>query len=335
MLYIKIVEKNSELILNEKSEPYLIENSEEQKGKQINNRHDKCFRDILSDKNEIISLLKDFINPKNTIRAEEIEAYNTSFITSKYQNREADVVYKIKGKNAFILIEHQSRIDEKMPYRLLEYYTEILRTTDEKSGRMPVVIPIIIYTGDEKWKTNGYISEKQEIIEGYEEGRLNIKYNLVQANNFETKELLNKGTMLANAMIIENSNDTEELIENLERIIQNINRQENLKKLRNIVKYILRGILKKEDIEKIEKMIDEKEEEHTMDELIERIKRNDKKKMEEIAKNAMKDGMSKGMSKGMKKALINMTKKLKELDIPIEQIIQVTGLSEERIKSIR
>lgn len=275
--------------------------------------------------------MKDFVNPENTIKAEGIEPYNTSFVTSKYQNREADVVYKIKEKNAFILIEHQSKIDEKMPYRLLEYYTEILRTTDEKSGGMPVVIPIIIYTGDEKWKTNGYISEKQEIIEGYEEGRLNIKYNLVQANNFETKELLNKGTMLANAMIIENSNDTEELIENLEKIIQNINRQENFKKLRNIVKYILRGILKKEDIEKIEKMIDEKEEEHTMDELIERIKRNDKKKMDEIAKNAMKDGMS----KGMKKALIKMTKKLKELNIPLEQIIQVTGLTEERIKNIK
>ena len=167
MLCVEIIEENSELILNEESEPYLIENSEGQeiKDKKINNRHDKCFQDILSDKNEIISLLKDFVNPENTIKAKEIEPYNTSFITSKYQNREADVVYKIKG---------------------------------------------------------------------YEEGRLNIKYNL---------------------------------------------------------------------------------------------KRNDKKKMEEIAKNAMKEGM--------KKSLINMAKKLKELNIPIEQIIQVTGLSEEKIKSIR
>ena len=324
-MYVKILERNSNLILNEETESYRLKDAEEQNNdeKEINNRHDKCFRDILSDKNEVISLLKDFVNPENTIKQQEIEPYNTSFITSKYQNREADIVYKIKGKNAFILIEHQSKIDTKMPYRLLEYYTEILRTTDEKCEKMPVVIPIIIYTGDTKWNTNGYISETQEIVDGYDEGRLDIKYNLVQANNFKTKELLSKGTMLANAMIIENSNDTEELIENLQRIIQNLNRRENLNKLRNMVKYILRGILKKEDIEKIEKMIDEKEKEDSMDELIGRIKRNDKKKMEKLEQTTME------------KAIMNMAKKLKKLNIPLEQIIQVTGLSAEKIKSMK
>ena len=328
MLYIKIIDKNLELTLNEDVETYILDNS---KKTEINNKHDKCFRDILSDKDEIISILKDFVNPQNTIKSEEIEPYNTSFITSKYQNREADIVYKIKGKNAFILIEHQSKIDKKMPYRLLEYYTEIMRTTDIKNGKMPVVIPIIIYTGDKKWNSNGYISEKQEVIEGYQEGRLDVKYNLIQANNFKVEELLSKGTMLANAMIIENSNDTEELMENLEKIIQNINEKEQFIKLRNIAKYILKGILEEENIEKIEKMIEAKEENYSMDELIERIKRNDKKKIEKIAQDAMKTGIS----QGMEKAITNMVKKLINLDIPLEQIIQVTGLTEEKIKSMK
>lgn len=347
MLCIGII--NEELVLNEEIEPYLLEYEQENEknDKTINNRHDKCFRDILNDKNEIISLLRNFVNSGNTIKSEEIEHYNTNFITSKYQNKEADVVYKIKGKNAFILIEHQSKIDSKMPYRLLEYYIEILRSSNKNSNSMPIVIPIIIYTGNEKWKTNGYISEKQEVVEGYKEGRLDIKYNLVQANKFKIEELLSKGSMLAIAMIIENSNDTEELIRNLEKIIEEIKDKEKLYKLRNIVKYILKGILNREEIKKIEKMIDKKEEEDNMDELIEKIKRNDKKKMEEIAQNAMKDGiregMSKGMSKGisqgiakgMEKAVINMTKKLKKLNLPLEQIIQVTGLTEEKIKSIK
>lgn len=341
MLYLKNVEKSSELILNEETETYQLENIEMQNNsnKEINNRHDKCFRDILSDKNEVISLLKEFVNPENTIKAEEIEPYNTSFVTSKYQNREADILYKIKGKNAYILIEHQSKIDLKMSYRLIEYYTEILRTSDKKQDKMPIVIPIIIYTGDKQWKTNGYISEKQEELYGYQEGRLDIKYNLVQANNFKTEELLNRKTMLANAMIIENSRDTEELIENLEKIIQNISGKDKINKLRNIIKYILRGILKIEDIEKVEKIIDEKEEKYNMDELIERIKRNDKKKMKEIARDSMEKGknkgISQGISQGMEKAVINMTKKLKKLNIPLEQIIQVTGLTADKIKSIK
>ena len=37
----------------------------------------------------------------------------------------------------------------------------------------------------------------------------------------------------------------------------------------------------------------------------------------------------------MEKAVINMTKKLKKLNIPLEQIIQVTGLTADKIKSIK
>ncbi len=345
MLYVEIVERRQHLILNEEAEEYVLENvtnkNKEEKG--TNNRHDKCFRDILSDKNEVISLLKDFVNTENTIKADEIEPYNTSFVTSKYQNREADILYKIKNKNAFILIEHQSKIDHNMQYRLLEYYTEILRIAEKKSGKMPIVMPIIIYTGDKKWKTNGYMSEKQEMIEGYEEGRLNIKYNLVQANNFKTEDLLNKGTMLANAMIIENSINAEVTIKNLIKIIKNTTDEEKLIKLKNITNYILRGVIENEDIEKIEKVIEKKEDINIMSTLAERIKRNDKKKMEEIAQKSMEEGISRGisqgisrgMSKGIEKATINMTKKLKKLNIPLEQIMQVTGLTAERIKSIK
>ena len=323
LLYKRITEENCELECNEDEQPYYLGNEFNEKI-QINNKHDKCFRDVLSDKSEITNFLKDFINSENTIKPDDIEPYNTSFITSKYQNREADIVYKIKDKNAFILIEHQSKIDKKMPYRLIEYYTEILRTFKEKNEeKMPVVIPIIIYTGDKKWNTNGYISEKQEVIEGYQEGRLDIKYNLVQANNYKTDELLSKGTMLANTMIIENSKDTDELMENLEKIIGNINEKEKLLKLRNIVKYILKETLKKEDIEKIERMIDEKEDSYNMDELIKRIKRNDKKKMKKIEQEAIKKGIR------------NMAYKLLNLKLPIEQIMQVTGLTEEEIKSMQ
>ena len=122
-----------------------------------------------------------------------------------------------------------------------------------------------------------------------------------------------------------------ELMENLEKIIKNINEKEQFFKLRNIAKYILKGILEEENIEKIEKMIEAKEENYSMDELIERIKRNDKKKIEKIAQDAMKTGIS----QGMEKAITNMVKKLINLDIPLEQIIQVTGLTEEKIKSMK
>ena len=60
-----------------------------------------------------------------------------------------------------------------------------------------------------------------------------------------------------------------------------------------------------------------------MDELIKRIKRNDKKKMKKIEQEAIKKGIR------------NMAHKLLNLKLPIEQIMQVTGLTEEEIKSMQ
>ena len=331
LLYVRTIK---ELKCNEDEEIYQP-SIEIESNNTTNNKHDKCFRDIFSDKNEIINFLKDFVNCRSTIKVEEIEAYNSSFITSKYQSREADIIYKIKGKNAFILIEHQSKIDKKMQFRLMEYYTEILRTTNIASAeKMPIVIPIIIYTGDKEWKTNGYISEHQEEVEGYQEGRLNVKYNLIQSRDFTTEELLKKGTMLANAMIIENSNEKILLIKNLEKIIENTKDKEKLNKLKSIIKLMLSEILEKEEIEKIEIRIDEKEE-NCMNALAERIKRNERRKEIRIARKAKEKGRSEGISQGISETIRSVAKKLINIKMPIKDIEEITGLTEEEIKNIQ
>lgn len=62
-----------------------------------NNEHDKVFRDVLNIKEEALSLINKAIKPKEKIK-EEIELYNTKFITIKYKEIKSDIVYKIKNK---------------------------------------------------------------------------------------------------------------------------------------------------------------------------------------------------------------------------------------------
>ena len=121
-----------------------------------NNEHDKVFRDVLSIKEEALSLINKALKPRKEIK-EEIELYNSRFITSKYKNRESDIIYKVKNKNIFFIIEHQSTIDYSMVYRMLEYSIEIMRQiiqgkeNKRKTYKYPLIIPIIIYTGDKEW----------------------------------------------------------------------------------------------------------------------------------------------------------------------------------------
>ena len=61
----------------------------------------------------------------------------------------------MKAKNIFFLIEHQSKIDYEMPMRVLNYEIEIMRQAlgnrkIAKNSKIPMIIPIVIYTGRRK-----------------------------------------------------------------------------------------------------------------------------------------------------------------------------------------
>lgn len=140
-------------------------------------------------------------------KEENIEKYNSSFINKIFQNKEADVVYKLKDRNIFFLIEHQTKIDYSMPLRILEYSLAIIKSAvnpksiKNKSCKIPLVIPIVLYTGKRKWNANEYLEQCQETLAG-----INIKmgnYNLVDINNFTEKELLEDDTFITKMMLIE------------------------------------------------------------------------------------------------------------------------------------
>lgn len=72
------------------------------------------------------------------IKQEDLILVDKSYITSDYEEKESDIVYKAKiGEKEvifYILLEFQSSIDYRMPLRLLFYISEILRN-DAKNTR--------------------------------------------------------------------------------------------------------------------------------------------------------------------------------------------------------
>ena len=89
------------------------------------------FKKILDSKKEASYFITKVFKEK--IAENQLEKYNRKFVTKIFENREADIIYKIKDKNVFILIEHQTKIDYLMPYRLLEYQMLIIESALDKS----------------------------------------------------------------------------------------------------------------------------------------------------------------------------------------------------------
>ena len=184
------MKKAKNTTLHEKKEKY---KRLEQQENRVNNEHDKVFRKILSDKIEVTKFLNEQL--KTNLKPEDIEQYNSSYINTLMQNEEADVVYKLKGKNEFFLIEHQSKVDYRMPFRILKYEMAIVESAiDEKECKRkdylyPRVNAIVLYTGKQKWNVAQTFNETQ-VTSILEKAIEFAKYILVDINNYTEEKLL-------------------------------------------------------------------------------------------------------------------------------------------------
>ena len=287
----------------------------------VNHQHDKIFRTVLDRKSDALALINKALNTQ--LEVQDIEKYNSSFINKVFQNREADIVYKIKDRSIFILIEHQTKVDYLMPYRILEYEVAIMQSAIDldkiknKESKIPLVIPIVLYTGNKKWNAKKYLEENQEKIEGIENGLGN--YNLIDINELTEKDLLEDKSFISKMMLIEKSKNTENIVEILEKIVK-ITKEEDKDTLRRIISIILEekiGITKaKELIEKMEG------DEGNMLAVVDMIRRENQMYIE--------IGKKEGELKEKIKIVTNMLKE----KFNIETIQKITGINKEEIEKI-
>ena len=303
----------------------------------VNHQHDKIFRTVLDRKSDAIVLINKALNTQ--LEVQDIEKYNSSFINKVFQNREADIVYKIKDRSIFILIEHQTKVDYLMPYRILEYEVAIMQSAIDldkiknKESKIPLVIPIVLYTGNKKWNAKKYLEENQEKIEGIENGLGN--YNLIDINEMTEKELLEDNSFISKMMLIEKSKNTENIVEILEKIVK-ITKEEDKETLRRIISIILEekiGITKaKELIEKMEG------DEGNMLAVVDMIRRENQMYIEIGKKEGKIEGKKEGKKEGVKQGELKekikiVTNMLKE-KFNIETIQKITGINKEEIEKI-
>lgn len=106
-----------------------------------------------------------------------------------------------------------------------------------KGYKIPVVIPIVLYTGREKWNAEIFINKIED------ERFKNIdflKYNLIDINNYNNEDFLKSDSFIEKIMLIEKSKGWEELVNNLDKIILSLNNKQDKKFLISIIDLTLR-----------------------------------------------------------------------------------------------
>ena len=312
----------------------LREESEIYNYNRVNNEHDKVFKTILSNKKEAIIFINKTLDLN--LKENEIEKYKENYITENLINKETDIVYKIKNKNVFILIEHQTKIDYSMPYRIMEYQFKITKSAIDinklklKEYKIPIVIPIVLYTGTRKWNAKEYIKDSQESFKQYNGEELG-RYKLVDVNNFTEEELLKEKTFLSKAMLIERKKDDEDIIEYIERTVNvllhdKVYTQEQRNFLIVMLDLILRRKINNDEI---------------TNKLIKKLKKKEEKEMlaileaiDEENERILQQGIKEGIKEGIRKTKISNAKKMKQANLDIKLIMEITDLSKEEIENL-
>jgi len=162
----------------------LIENKKQKKQELKNkNRKDEIYQELLNNEENAVNLINTSLNLRNKLDKDDIEKYQANDI-------EGNIIYRVKEENVYFIIEHEQIIDKSMKYRMNIYANELMmnliKNDDIKSKNyiFPIIIPIVIYTGNKKCKVN----EELNIIEhNIEKGELEYRYNLLDINQILTK----------------------------------------------------------------------------------------------------------------------------------------------------
>ena len=227
-----------------------------------------------------------------------------------------------------------------MPFRLLEYEVAIIRSAVDKSKiknksyKIPLVMPIVLYTGKQKWNANKYLEKNQEKIQG-----LNIKignYSLVDVNNYTENELLEDNTFISKMMLIEKSKNTEEIAETLEKIINRI-QKEDKELLKSIIEIILEekiGIQKSTEL--IRKLESESD---SMLAIVDMIRKENQMYIDMGRKEGKKEGKKvgriEGKKEGKKDTLREIAIKMLKKNLTEKEITEITGISKKELNNLK
>ena len=324
--YSRIIKE--EYLLNEEVAEYKYDN------KKINHIHDKTFIKILDDKKEFTIFINKIFNLEEKLEEKDIEKYNRKFVSVDYTNQESDVIYKLKNKEIFILVEHQTKIDKKMPIRILKYELEIIRSRMDENNRLefPIIIPIVLYTGKQRWNAKiNYPSYNSELARY--RGLKKVEYNLVDINDYTIEDLYKENSILTKIMILEKSNKYIEIINNVDKIVNKVNdsklyTQTQKEMLLNILNNTMINIVGNKKMKEYKIKLKGGENMLALYEMIEN-ERN------EIYSTGIKEGKVKGKIEGKIEGIKAIAKKMLRMKFDKDTIMKATGIKEEELEKLK
>lgn len=308
----------------------------DQPRKHIAKAHDHFFRMMMSDKRVAREFFEAHL-PKEVLTVidlNQLELQSATYIDDVRKESIADMLFKtmIAGHEAYIylLVDHQSRPDELMPFRVLKYLCNVidqhLKNTDSKC--IPLIFPMVVYHGKQPWKYSNDINElvdaPKELVDAY----FLKPFTLIDLNKIEDETLKQSAWAGVMELTLKHifARDMLPYIKDIIELLKHLEKAEGKHFIETVLTYILdRGELSNKD---------------TFIDLVKtRLAPDVGEKImtiaEQLKAEGMQQGMQQGLIKGKEEEQIEIAERLLAEKVELSIIAKVTKLSIDKIKELK
>ena len=186
--------------------------------------YDPSYRLLFSQPRMVEELVRGFAGEPwiEQLDFSTLERVNASYVSDTLKEREGDVVWRLRHRDGsavyvYLLIEFQSEVQRFMAVRLLAYvallYQDLLARRElTPSGRLPLVLPIVLYNGEDRWWAPLELSELiQAVPEEAQPYVPRLRYRLIDEGSYSQEELEDRQNLAGALFGLEKSRRRDDL----------------------------------------------------------------------------------------------------------------------------
>lgn len=276
--------------------------------------HDPAYKQLFSHPDMVADLVRGYVEEDWVAELDftTLERVADSFVSDDLREREDDIIWRVRWGGRwlylYLLIEFQSSVDRFMAVRLLTYigllYQDLIaHARPGPKERLPPVLPIVLYNGEERWWARTDLSDLQEINLPASLARFQprLQYVLLDEGCYAEHPLPATRNLAAALFGLENSRSPEDLIAVLERLVTWLRDPAQTPLRRAFLVWLKRIALKNHLPAQEFEEIHELQEMYAM--LAERIKTWPEQWEQRGMEKGLKQGLERGLEQGERRAL--------------------------------
>jgi len=205
--------------------------------------HDSSYKFLFSNPELVRDLVMGFIPDEwlQSLDYSTLEKIPSSYVSDDFKQREDDVVWRVKvGEDwvyLYLLIEFQSSVDKYMALRMMVYigllYQDLIKRGEVLAdGRLPPILPIVLYNGNQKWTATTNIADLIPEVSGMmSQFKPSMQYLLIDENNYTDTELASLTNLVAAVFRLEHANSPSAVSDLVKLLIDWLQDRPDLRKM--------------------------------------------------------------------------------------------------------